>query len=118
VTAVLGRDFVSKNAPGGQVAGLLTTVLANQNGEMVVPAVITGTFANPKFTPDSDQMAKMKLKGLVPTAANPAALTSGVAGIVNAIRGKQPADAQPGDAPADNGIVGIFDQFRKKKPAK
>ena len=44
-------------------------------GELVVPAVVTGTFSNPKFAPDVQQIAQMKVRGLVPNFDNPASVT-------------------------------------------
>jgi uncharacterized protein involved in outer membrane biogenesis len=115
ITAVLGKDFAAKNIPG-QVGGLLSTVLANQQNELVVPMLVSGTFAQPRFAPDAEQFANLKLRGLLPTANNPAALTSGIKGIVEAIKGKQ-SGAKSGDAVQDN-ILNLFDQFRKKKDDK
>ena len=41
----------------------------------MVPALVTGTFSNPKFAPDIQQIAQMKVKGLVPNFDNPASVT-------------------------------------------
>jgi hypothetical protein len=37
---------------------------------------VTGTLSNPKFTPDAQQVAQMKLKGLMPDANNPSSAVS------------------------------------------
>jgi len=37
----------------------------------VIPGIITGTFENPKFKPDTEQFTLMRLKGIVPTSDNP-----------------------------------------------
>ena len=117
VTTVLGKDFAQNNVPG-QIGGLLSTVLANQQGELVVPMLVTGTFAQPKFAPDAEQMANLKLRGLLPTATNPGALTSGIKGLVESMTGKQrdakPDETKSGDNVQDS-ILNLFDQFRKKK---
>lgn len=115
VTTVLNKDFAAKQA--GPVGGLLSTVLANQKGELVVPARVTGTFAQPKFLPDPEQVANMRLKGLLPTAGNPAALTTGIMGLVNGLTGNG-ASATPGEPPPEGGLLDVIDQFRKKKPEK
>ncbi len=125
VTTILGKDFALKSAPG-QIGGLLTTVLANQKNELVVPALVSGTFAQPKFTPDTEQFTNMKLRGLLPTAGNPGALTTGIKGLVDSFTGKQAdtksADAKSGEAkaadPVQDGLNNLFDQFRKKKGEK
>ncbi|MBZ5678366.1 MAG: AsmA family protein [Acidobacteriia bacterium] len=117
VTTVLGKDFAQSNVPG-QIGGLLSTVLANQQGELVVPMLVGGTFAQPKFAPDAEQMANLKLRGLLPTATNPGALTSGIKGLVDSMTGKQrdvkPDETKSGDNVQDS-IINLFDQFRKKK---
>jgi hypothetical protein len=66
VTAVLSQAATQK-AGGNSVGGFMQTALANNQGELVVPALVTGTFSNPKFSPDMQQIAQMKLKGLVQT---------------------------------------------------
>ncbi len=63
VTATLAKG-ASQAVGGSQVGGLLQTVLSNSRGELVIPAIVSGTFANPKFSPDPVRMAKMKLEGI------------------------------------------------------
>jgi uncharacterized protein involved in outer membrane biogenesis len=87
VTTVLGRE-TSQSAGGSQVGGLMSTVLANSKGELVIPAIVTGTFAKPHFAPDLERVAKMKLAGLVPTSDNPLAAAANVQGLVGALSGK------------------------------
>jgi len=112
VVTVLGKDLAQRSVVSGQISGLLNTVLANQQGELVVPMLVTGTFTQPKFAPDAEQVANLKLRGLLPTANNPAALTSGVKNLVEAITGK--GEAKQGEGVQES-IINLFDQFRKKK---
>jgi AsmA protein len=84
LTTVFGRD-PSQRLGGTQVGGLMNTVLANSNGELVIPAVVTGTMSAPRFAPDVQRIAQMKLKNLLPTTGNPGSLTSGILG---ALQGK------------------------------
>jgi len=69
-TAVLSKE-ASREAGGGSIAGALMPMLTNSRGELVIPGLITGTFENPKFNPDMDQLGLMRLKGIVPTSDNP-----------------------------------------------
>jgi uncharacterized protein involved in outer membrane biogenesis len=138
VTTILGKDLAQKSVLPGQIGGLLNTVMANQQGELVIPMLVTGTFAQPKFAPDAEQMANLKLRGLLPTTKNPAAFTSGVKDLVDAFTGKrgQPSEGPTQDATAQESeakqgeskqgeakqgervqdtIINLFDQFRKKK---
>ncbi|HSB14514.1 MAG TPA: AsmA family protein [Bryobacteraceae bacterium] len=137
LTAVLDRD-ASQKAGGSRVGGFLTTALVNGKGELVIPAIVTGTFANPRFAPDAARIAEMKLKNLMPSTANPGSMTSGIVGILTGKSGgERPAQgtttsqqenvepaqapgAKPPEAPQRKGVLGILDSLRKKasEPAK
>lgn len=80
VTAVLPPSVVQKAGGGGGIGGLMQTVMANPKGELVVPLIVSGTFANPSFAPDVQQMAQMKLKNLTPSLDNPGALSKLIGG--------------------------------------
>ena len=67
VTAVLNKGF-SQSVGGTGVGGYLNTALANKNGELVLPVIITGNMNHPIVSPDIQQIAQMKLKNLLPTA--------------------------------------------------
>jgi len=67
LTAVLNKGF-SQSVGGTGVGGYLNTALANKNGELVLPVLITGNMNHPLVAPDIEQLAQMKLKNLLPTA--------------------------------------------------
>ncbi|MBS1874540.1 MAG: AsmA family protein [Acidobacteria bacterium] len=113
VTAVLPKD-VSQRVGGGQIAGLMNTALANSKGELVIPAVVTGTFDKPRFAPDTEGMAKMKLQGLLPTKDNPLAPVSKVQSILGALGGGAKPAADPAK-PADPNAPAAQQQPQKKK---
>jgi hypothetical protein len=81
-------------------------VLANSNGEIVIPATVTGTFAQPRFGFDAKRFAEMQLSG------------GGVRGIFDAIRGKKgqapPEGAEAGAKPASP-AESLLDLLRRKK---
>ncbi len=116
ITAVLDKTM-SQKAGGTGIGGMLTTALSNGNGEIVIPAKVTGTFAKPRFAPDGARMLQMKTKNLIPSLSNPKGAAKG---LLDALGGKsQPAPA-PGaqPAPADSAkppVQGLIDLFRKKK---
>ena len=118
ITAVLDKAL-SQKAGGTGIGGFLTTALSNGNGELVIPARVTGTFAKPRFAPDPSRLLQMKTKNLIPALANP----KGVRGILDALGGKgqqaAPTEAAPqGQQPADPQkapVQGLIDMFRKKK---
>lgn len=127
-TAVLSKDF-SQRAGGTAVGGYMNTALSNSNGELVIPAIVTGTIANPKFLPDVKKIAQMKLKGLVPSLSNPG---GGVAGILGGFLGQksgaqsqqqpqasqqepQTNQQQPQQQPQQDAVQNIIGLFGKKK---
>lgn len=81
VTAVLSREF-SQRPSGSGVGGLMSTVLANQRGELVVPVLLTGTLHAPRFAPDAQRFAEMKMRNLTPTVNDPRGLVSGILGAI------------------------------------
>jgi uncharacterized protein involved in outer membrane biogenesis len=122
LTAVLSKWFSNK-VGGTNVGGFMNTALANNQGELVIPVLITGTFQHPIVAPDVQKLAQMKLQHILPTTANPAlgqavgALLGGKGGqkpnvgeILGALAGRQqqqqpppnsgqkPAQPQPGQA--------------------
>jgi hypothetical protein len=99
---------------GGQnVGSLVSAALVNSQGEMVVPAIVTGTFQNPRFTPDAERMAQMKLKGLMPTADNPSSLLGALLGQKGQTAAGQQQQQQKQNAVDE--IMGIFSK-KKKQP--
>jgi AsmA protein len=117
VTAVLSKEF-SQRAGGTGVGGYMNTALANNQGELVIPAIVTGTFENPKFMPDLQKVAQMKLKGMVPSLNS----SGGVAGILGGVLGQkgatqaQPQQEQPQQQQQPpNSVQQLFDIFGNKK---
>ena len=97
VTAVLNKGF-SQSVGGTGVGGYLNTALANKNGELVLPVIITGNMNHPIVAPDVQQIAQMKLKNLLPTAGG--LLNGGggnnLGGLVGGLLGGQQQQAKPG----------------------
>jgi hypothetical protein len=101
----------------------MQTALANNQGELVIPAVVTGTFSNPRFAPDVQQIAQMKLKGLVPNLQNPGSLAGALQGLLGGAKGnaagtqaqqqQQQQQQQQPQNPLDQ-VLGILG--KKKKP--
>ena len=121
VTAVLSQA-ASQKAGGNSVGGFMQTALANNQGELVVPALVTGTFSNPKFSPDVQQIAQMKLKGLVPNLQNPGSVAGALQGLLggpktnpngNASQTQQQQQQDQQNNPLQQ-VLGILG--KKKKP--
>ena len=108
ITAVLNKAM-SQGVGGTQIGGFMNTALANNQGELVMPVIVTGTFQHPQVAPDVQQLAQMKLQNLLPTSKNPGALTNGILGIL----GKNQSTS--GDNAKDGGISGIVGVLGGKK---
>ena len=125
LTAVLSKSF-SRQVGGSSIGGFMNTALQNNQGELVVPMIVTGSFQHPSFTPDLQKIAQMKLQNALPTAGNPAGAAAGILGGLLGQRNKaqqQPAAGQPQapqpqqQNPAD-AVQGLLNQVLggKKKP--
>jgi len=111
LNAVLSKAF-TQEVGGTGVGGYMSTALANNQGELVIPATVTGTFQNPKVMPDVQKMAQMKLKGLIPTGDNP---LGGASSILGGLTGKKGQPATPGQQQQNpvNQVLGLFGNKKK-----
>jgi hypothetical protein len=112
MNAVLASG-VSKTVGGNSVGGFLNTALANKNGELVIPVIVTGTMAHPVFAPDVQQLAQMKLQHLLPTTGDPSKMTSGALGsVLGGLTGKQSGQQQQ-QQQQQNPLNSIFKKLPK-----
>ena len=105
VSAVLNKAL-SQQVGGTQVGGFMNTALANNQGELVIPVLITGTFQHPQVAPDLQQIAQMKLQNLLPTSKNPGQLTNSILGKV--LGGGSSSPTQGGATGAQGAVSGIL----------
>ncbi len=114
VTAVMAKDF-SHKAGGKNIGGLMDTAVANNKGELVIPIIVTGTYDRPRFAPDVEEIARMRLKNMLPSFGNPGDRTSGILGAV--LDGKKNAGQQQQAQPTDplSDLLNSVIQGRKKK---
>ncbi len=112
VNAVLTKAFSQQVGSAG-VGSLMNAALANSQGELVIPATVTGTFQNPRFAPDVQKMAQMRLKGLIPTGDNPLGGASSILGGLMGQKGQQPAKGQPQQPNPVNQIMDLFGTKKK-----
>jgi AsmA protein len=131
VTAVLNKEL-SQQVGGNQIGGYLNTALANNQGELVLPVTVTGTFQHPKVAPDFQQMAQLKLQNILPSSKNLGGLLGnkngqqgGVQGVLDQIGGKnqqqQPSNEganKPQEQQQKNPVGDVLNQVlgKKKKP--
>jgi hypothetical protein len=93
------------------VGSFMNAALANSQGELVIPAIVTGTFQNPRFAPDVQKIAQMRMKGLMPTSDNPLGAASSILGGVSGKKGQPAAGQQPN--PVDQ-VMGLFGSKKKQ----
>ena len=95
LTAVLSKSY-SQSVGGTGVGGYLNTALANKQGELVVPVIVTGSMNHPVVAPDLAKIAQMKLNNILPTAAGVlGGKNANLGGIVGGLLGGQPQAQQP-----------------------
>ena len=117
VNAVLSREL-SRVTAGSDVGGFMSTVLANQRGELVVPMLVTGTLRQPRFAPDLAAIARMKLRSLLPSLTDPQRPTVGILGAIlqEPGRGRRPGtELETGLEDALRKLLGV-DKQQKPKP--
>ncbi len=116
MTAVLAKG-TSSAVGGSGIGGFLNTALANNQGELVLPVLVTGTTAHPIFAPDVQAIAKMKINHLLPTTGDPSKLTNGLVGsVLGGVLG-QSAGQQQGqkNQKQQSPLDSLFKQLGKKK---
>jgi len=113
VSAVLSKAM-SQQVGGTSIGGYMSTALANNQGEIVIPILVTGTMKNPRFAPDLQKLAQMKLKGLVPNFDNPGGAASGILGTLLGQKGNQAQQPQQQQQQQQPGVQQLLDLFGKK----
>ena len=123
VNVVLSKEF-SQQVGGTGIGGYMNTALSNNEGELVIPVMVTGTLQHPVFTPDLQKVAQMKLKGLVPNLNNPADAVAGVLGLFGQKAGgnrtqpsqqqQQQQQQQPQQANPFQQVIDIFGNKKNK----
>ena len=104
VTAVLNQAL-SQKVGGTQIGGYMNTALANSQGELVMPVIVTGTLQHPQFAPDLQEIAQMKLQNILPNSKN-------LGGALGQILGGKNGAAPPGGLEGILGSVGGKTQQR------
>ena len=117
VTAVLSKA-ASQQVGGTGIGGYMNTALSNNQGEIVIPAIVTGTFQHPIFQPDVQKIAQMRLKGLLPSADNP---NGAVTGMLGNLLGQKTGNQNPQQKqqqqqnPGQNAVQQVLGLFGGKK---
>ncbi len=103
LSSIFSKEYTDK-VGGTRIGGYLNTALSNSAGELVIPAIVTGTFKQPKFSPDTQAIVQLQ-KQKVTTEAR-----SAVSGLVNSLAGSKD---EKSEKPTVKGLLGGL--FGKKK---
>ena len=118
LTAVLNSRF-SQAVGGTSIGGFMKTALANNQGELAIPVLVTGTTQHPIFAPDVQQMTQMRLKNLIPNSGNPGGVVGGLlGGLLGKNAGQVPGQnqpTQPGQSAQQNAVQQIMGILGGKK---
>ncbi len=128
LTAVLSKEHSSKFG-GNRVGGWMSTVLGNPQGEIVMPLLVNGKLPRPRFLPDPERFAKLKLDQLLPTTRGASSVIGTVLGSITGKREPEPKEtpkkeagqseeskeATPEPSTQKKLTESLFDLFRKKK---
>jgi AsmA protein len=116
LSAVFSKDFSDK-AGIGRSGGFLNAAFANNDGEIVLPAIVTGTFAQPKFAPDLKAVVELQKQKLI-GGKN---ITGAVANALGALTNNKQNDSQDDKQPAEkksSGLRGLLDRLGGKNNSK
>jgi uncharacterized protein involved in outer membrane biogenesis len=80
---------LSKRVGGSQIGGFMSTALADDKGQLMIPALVRGSFAKPSVTPDAENFAKLKVKSFI----QPSGIKQ-VQGVIDLFRKKKPDQKQ------------------------
>jgi hypothetical protein len=113
LSTVFSKAFTDKiSSPGGFV----NVAFSNSAGELVLPAIVTGSFKQPKFSPDLKAVVELQKQKFIPTLDNPAGAITNVLG---ALRGKSGDNSQQQpDGQKTSVINGLLGVLGGKKPSQ
>jgi len=119
LSTVFSKEFSDK-VGSSRVGGYMKTALSNEAGELVVPAIVTGSFKQPKFSPDLQAFAQLQKQRLLPSLQNPAGALSGLLRGLPSKTEEGTQEQQPGQkANTVKGILGgLLGGKKKDDPAK
>jgi hypothetical protein len=112
LSAVFSKEFSDKVGTA-RTSNFLNAAFANSSGEVVLPAIVTGTFTQPKFAPDLKAVVELQKQKLIP-GGNPAAAVTNVLGALTGKKNEKDGEQQPQEK-KPSGLRGILDAIGGKK---
>jgi len=112
LSTVFSKEFSDK-VGNSRTAGFLNAAFANSAGEIVLPAIVTGTFMQPKFSPDLKAVVELQKQKLIPGKNVAGAVANALDALTNRKKDsqgeEQPAEKKP------SGLRGLLDSLGGKK---
>jgi uncharacterized protein involved in outer membrane biogenesis len=108
LATVFSKEFTEKIG-ATRAGGVMNAAFTNSTGELVLPAIVTGTFKSPRFAPDLKAVVELQKQRFLPGKDGAA---SAVSKALGALTGKKKDDTQNQDQPAEkkpSGLKGLLD---------
>ncbi len=111
LAAVFAKEFTDK--VNTRTGGVVNVAFTNNNGELVLPAIVTGGFNRPKFAPDLKAVVELQKQKYLPTKENAGEVVSRAIGAFTGKKNETTPD-QPGEK-KPSGLKGLLDALGGKK---
>jgi uncharacterized protein involved in outer membrane biogenesis len=115
LSAVFSKAFSDKVA-SSRGGGVMNAAFSNSAGELVLPAVVTGTFQQPKFAPDLKAVVELQKQKFIPTLDNPTGAVTNVLGLLKGKTGSSNQDQPQGQKTSV--VKGLLDVLGGKKDSQ
>jgi hypothetical protein len=115
LATVFAKEFADK-VGATRAGGVVNAAFTNSAGELVLPAIVTGTFQKPKFSPDLKAVVELQKQKYVGDAVSKG-LGALLGGKKNETKTDQQQTAQPAQPPEKkaSGLKGLLDAIGGKK---
>lgn len=85
--AIFARELTER-AGGNRIGGILTSAVMDENGRLVMPALVSGTVGKPLLVPDAERIAQMKVRS-ISEGLTDAIRKGNPGGIIDIFKGKR-----------------------------
>jgi uncharacterized protein involved in outer membrane biogenesis len=103
ISTVFSKQFSDKVGSTG-AGGIMNVAFANAAGELVLPAIVTGNFKQPKFSPDLNAIVQLQKKNAVDS-------------VLGVLAGKNKPAAEKAAEPKSSVVKKLFGIFGRKNDA-
>jgi AsmA protein len=112
LSAVFSKEFSDKV---GTSRGFMNAAFSNNAGEIVLPAIVTGTFTQPKFAPDLKAVVELQKQKLLP-GGNAASAVGNILGtLTGSKKNETQGEQQQPEEKKPSGLKGLLNTLGGKK---